>query len=334
MKTIRLAYSSLSLAALMGCQELTSLDLAGPANTTKGTDPAEVEVPGPADPVVAVDDSDAPGRDPGLRLSSTQIRSLYSDTSCTGLGGNPTGGPITDIYNRGLRGKVTVPTVSNASSWNRLSSFLTPQNQVLDTTLFFGDLNVPTRAFSAGFPKLGGGLVQDAMGNTLNERFRIDFDGFVELAPGMADGDYEFALLADDGVELKLGGASQTYLKDDSVFPTKMVCSDQRQAVSLHQGHTLPLKLAYFQGPRYHIALVMLWREYRAQEDSACGNSGNDTWFDSSKTPSEPKSAYNALISRGWSVVPASAYRIPDDELMNPCRSEAVQDEFQDANPI
>jgi hypothetical protein len=325
MKTLRLALSSAGVCAMVGCQELASVQTSA------------YSVPVPAtDPPVVVDASDEPGRDPGLRLSSAMIRNLYSDTSCTGLGGDPTGGPITDIYNRGLRGKVTVPKVSNPndSSWGLLSSFLRPNdNETLADTLFFGELNVPTRAFSAGFPKLGGGFVSNASGQKLIEYFRIDFDGYVELAPGMQDGDYDFALLADDGVELKLGANFSSYAKYEGVTPTKLICGDGR-AVRLREGHTLPLKLAYFQGPRHHIALQLLWRAHSDTPDPACGQSGNDLWFDSNQTPSRPKTAYKQLLSRGWSVVPASAFRIPDDELMNPCRSDAVQEEFQDANPI
>lgn len=331
MKNLRVVLSTASFAVLAGCQQLASLD-ASLASTSPPTTAAATPVT--AAPTVVVDASDAPGRDPGLRLSSAQIRTMYADTSCNGLGGTPVGGDITDIYNRGLRGKVTVPTVADASTWHHLTSFETTQNRVLDSTLFFGELNVPTRAFTAGFPKMGGGFVQDAQGQTLVERFRVDFDGFLELPPGAAEGDYEFALLADDGVNLKLGGSYVDYIKDDNEYATKFVCSRVRSPVTLHAGSILPMKLSYFQGPRYHIALVMLWRPYVASADSACGQSGNSTWFDSTKTPSQPKAAYNQLLQRGWSVVPASAYRIPDEELMNPCRSQAVQNEFQDVNPI
>jgi hypothetical protein len=70
------------------------------------------------------------------------------------------------------------------------------------------------------------------------------------------------------------------------------------------------VEIDYYQGPRYHIALTMLWRDWPTSGsavDTYCGASGNDVFWDSTTTPSTPKTAYNNLMTR-WQIVPSAVF--------------------------
>ncbi len=301
--------------------ETLPLDSSTPSISTPASADTEAE------PNIVVEEQELTGGDPFLRLSKRQVLDLYSDSSCDGLSGAT--GQIQSQYNRGLRGYVDVPAASTtASDYNSLRVFEADgATQRLANKLFLSQLNVPTRSFASGFPTLNGDSFKDTEDNVLLEYFRLTMDGFIELPAGMSAGDYEFAVIADDGAELTFGNSTEPYLSYPQHTQSRLICGNE--SVHLAQNETLPLKLSYFQGPRYHIALMLLWRPASAQAEPLCGRSGNDRWFNSSQTPSVPKADYLALESRGWSVVPAPAFRIPDDEIANPCQSDYVKEIFE-----
>lgn len=303
-----------SSTMLISCEQLSSLNTPTPPDSTTNAPAAEVV--------------DTNG-DPSLRMSRQAILDMFSDASCDGLSGVT--GQVSSQYNRGLRGVITVPTAAasvNTSTYGHLDNFLGAGGRSLSNKLYFSEVNVPTRAFSKGFPRLDGGLIKDDANQTLVEYFRIDLDGFIELPAGQPEGDYEFAMLADDGAELHLGSGGFTYASAPSHQETKMICGTT--TVHMRPGETLPMKLSYFQGPRYHIALVLLWRPASSTAESLCGKYGNSYWFNSNVTPSAPTANYRALESRAWNVVPRTAFRLPDEELLNPCQSDHVRDVFDE----
>ena len=274
-----------------------------------------------ATPVVAEDS------DPFLSLSKREVLDLYAGSSCDALTG--TTGQVRSQYNRGLRGYVDVPaTGMNATQYRSLAAFDgAGASERLANKLYLSQVNVPTRVFSSGFPTLNGDLFKNAQGNPLVEFFRIKMDGFIELPADMNAGDYEFAVLADDGAQLTLGATNTPFLGYTHNTETRMMCGNQSVFIGRHE--TLPMKLDYFQGPRYHIALMLLWRPAGGAPDPLCGASGNNRWFDSSQTPSVAQADFRSLESRGWSVVPPEAFRIPDDEIANPCQSDYVKEIFE-----
>jgi hypothetical protein len=195
----------------------------------------------------------------------------------------------------------------------------------IDAALFFGNFDVPTRPFDRGFVTLGGETILNEHGNTLYEYFGLKFETVIQLPDAGAVGDYQLALLADDGalIEVDRGNGWETVVNNDGVHATKMGCATAPVTLSASQG--LPVRVQYYQGPRFHISLVMLWRPWitddatRPIADSECGRSGNSRFFDSTQTPPRPQSAYNGLLSRGWSVVPPQAFRLPSSVSSNPC---------------
>lgn len=98
-------------------------------------------------------------------------------------------------------------------------------------------LCVPARAFDEGFPGVSERF----------EWFAIDYTGrFWFSTPGT----YRFALLSDDGSILYIDG--RRVIQNDKVHPV----AERKGKVTLTRGpHTL--RVSYFQGPRFHVALVL-----------------------------------------------------------------------------
>jgi len=273
--------------------------------------------------------------DPAYLLSRREIVEAYSDVSCESLRHlidylDQVGS--TDYF-RGLSGELVYQPQAcrdQQGPWNNLDQYLTSQDAIRHPSkIYLSKLDVPTRAFNLGFPKLDGTMIQTAANENLVEYFSLQFRTELKLGADDQEGDYEFAVLADDGVRMEVGegSAARVYLAHPEHTPTKMVCSTQ--VVTLSRLSSVPVKLSYFQGPRQHIALMLLWRKAGSSRDPLCGSAGNDLFFNSNVNPSAPRK-YNDLVARGWRVVPAHVFRIPRNEYMNPCESDYVRDVIDD----
>jgi hypothetical protein len=191
--------------------------------------------------------------------------------------------------------------------------------------LFLNQIATPTVRFTQGFvdPKTGLPLSIPS-GAVLNEWFAIDLYSELLLSDSQADGFYQLALLSDDGAILNIDEtktAPGTKLIDnDGDHPTKMGCASK--AVYLQKGVTRPIRVKYYQGPREHIALTLIWRKVSAENsatDAYCGQSGNDLFWNSNVVPSTPTSKFNDLLARGWKIPSAQNYILPPDVRSNPC---------------
>jgi hypothetical protein len=209
--------------------------------------------------------------------------------------------------------------------YNGVEDFLQMSTPV-DVQLFFDQLNVPTRPFDQGFLTQDGSLLTLPDGTTLYEFFGLQFDTVIRLTANDQPGLYEFAVLTDDGSILSFdtGSGLQEYLNADGDHPTVMGCPSS--ALALDSTSAVPMHLDYYQGPRYNIALMLLWRRVADQsaaslDDPACGTDGNDLYFDQSTNPTTPTSYYFDLLGRGWSVVPAENFYLPNTSAPNPCAS-------------
>lgn len=270
--------------------------------------------------------------DPAMLLSDEEIIERYGNVSCESLRtlidyldqiGN------TDYF-RGLSGSIRYQTQScreDNGDWNHLDDFVSEEAGEVDGQLYLTKLDVPTRQFELGFPRLDGELVQTEDGEDLVEFFAINFRTSLKLGEVEESGWYEFAFLSDDGVRFTLEESGEVIADNPDITSTKMVCSNR--AIYLEKGDSLPVEIDYFQGPRLHIALMMMWRpvdDEVAGQDPLCGQRGTNKFHDYNQIPSEPQQAYYDLLDRGWEVVPDYVFRIPRDEYMNPCESEHVRD--------
>jgi hypothetical protein len=78
----------------------------------------------------------------------------------------------------------------------------------------------------------------------------------------------------------------------------------------------VPIHVEYFQGPMVRIALSMFWRPQTdmSTQEPFCGVEEADSFYftDSGNgAPPTPTSNYEALLSRGWQLIPATNYLLP-----------------------
>jgi hypothetical protein len=202
----------------------------------------------------------------------------------------------------------------------------------VDVDLYFNQLFVPTRPFDRGFVTQSGITLTAGDGvTTLYEWFGISYKGNLQLGPGDAPGAYQLAVLSDDGSMMYVGpdGSESLVVDNDGWHPTRMGCATA--PVNLAAGDKLPFRLDYFQGPRYHISVVLMWRPWpsdpAAETDPLCGASGNSFFFDSTQDPPAPTANYSALLDRGWKVVAPENLSLPiadgGGQAENPCNEPA-----------
>lgn len=186
--------------------------------------------------------------------------------------------------------------------------------------LFFSEIIVPTRVFSLGFPKESGGIVQTDDGQDLVEYFALELNGGLRLGPDDPEGEYELALLSDDGSIMSVAQGDGPYhvvVHNDGDHQTKLGCG---QTLTFTKDTQYRVNFKYYQGPRNHIAIIPMWRPVTnaTRSEPLCGREGNSLYFDYDNH-SKPKQAYKDLLARGWKPIDKDNYLIPDDVGYNPC---------------
>lgn len=190
----------------------------------------------------------------------------------------------------------------------------------VDLDLFFNQINIHTRPFDRGFVTAGGNTIVTAEGDTLYEYFALRLRGRL-VSGGMPEGLYQVALLSDDGsiLDMDFGSGMQEVVNNDGQHPTRMGCG--MAPVHLSQ-QPIPFELNYNQGPRYHIALMVMvrpWPENGDPNDPQCGKYGNSMYFNSQEDPPRAAPAYDGLLERGWRPLEPQNYLLPLDKIQNPC---------------
>ncbi len=257
--------------------------------------------------------------------------SMQINAVCNPLGnGNSLGG------NHGLQASLYYAgPQANLPEFTKVDDYIN-QGVKADANIFFDQVNVPTRSFSEGFFNSDGEVLTNLQGNTLYEWFSLDFQTVLKLAPENQAGNYQFALISDDGavLEQEVNGVWQPLISADNFHPTQVNISSE--PVYLDANSELPLRIKYFQGPRYNIAIMLLWRPWPSSCQTAApnkrcgvgaecwndplnGKSGNEMLFDWSKNPSVPNATYQSFLSRGWNVIPPVNYYLPGAADSNPC---------------
>ncbi|MFZ4404516.1 MAG: hypothetical protein ACOYOK_10490 [Pseudobdellovibrionaceae bacterium] len=231
---------------------------------------------------------------------------------------DPFGDNRSDHLKSGLTANLFYQT-KNSPRFYSTDDYMT-KAKMSEQKLFFMDLNVPTRLFNTGFMTSTRDVLKDDQGQKLIEYFGLKFETVIRLSEDDAPGNYEFALLSDDGSKmtfLNSNKQNEVLIDNDGDHPTKMGCSNK--TIYMDDKTNLSSIIQYYQGPRMHIANVLLWRKSdTAGKDSACGSTGNNVFFDPDNG-SRPQKAYLDLLARGWKVVDKKNYFIPQKEVYNPC---------------
>ncbi len=189
--------------------------------------------------------------------------------------------------------------------------------------IFLTDINVPTRMFTEGFSTSDGKVLKKDNEEKLIEYFGLKMSTHLVLAENDEEGFYELAVLADDGSNLiiKSGdgdNADEMLINNDGDHPTRMGCSSR--VINLKKNAMLPIEMHYYQGPKYHISNVLIWRKSAtAGTDPSCGLLGNSLFFNPNKN-SEKQPAYKDLLARGWKVVRPENFKVGKNSIdYNPC---------------
>lgn len=197
---------------------------------------------------------------------------------------------------------------------------------IVESTLYFDRIFTPTRAFDLGFFTQEGEQVLNQHNEPLYEYFALNMEGQLQLGPDEPEGDYQIAVLADDGAVLKVSdgaGGWTTIVDNDGEHSTRMGCPSD--VLHMTRNTKLPFQLQYFQGPRFHISLAVMWRLVPSGADTdipvveaECGLSGNSRYWDSTVVPSQTKQPFYELLARNWKVLENENYYFPE-QASNPC---------------
>ncbi len=244
---------------------------------------------------------------------------------------DPFGGGGNTSHTNGIESKLTyLPSTSSIITAGNLSTASfdpgAPDVVTSPVRLILSQLAVSTRPFTEGFAAQDSGTkLTDLAGNVLDEYFSVRGSANIQLTTGDTEGDYELALLSDDGSTLDLdvagNGNYSRWIDNDGTHGNDFICAPQ--TLHLANGLAVPMRMNYYQGPRVRIALMLLWRLKNASSpEPECGHYRADDYFfvPSGTNPSVATVNYTAVLGRGWKPLAPGNYILPDSKV-NPCAS-------------
>jgi hypothetical protein len=208
--------------------------------------------------------------------------------------------------------------------YERVSEYISLGKKVDRVTLFLSRLFVPTRAFDLGFTTQNGATLKNDAGEDIYEYFGIEMTSTLMLSTmDQHIGDYQLALLSDDGATLEVqstpGAPFEMLVDNDGTHPTRFKVS--QRPVRFDGSTRLPMKLRYYQGPRFHVSMTLMWRPWPQNPsdvvDPLDGHASNSDFFDSTQVPSVEQAKYRELLSRGWKPLDTKNFLLR--EVLNPC---------------
>ncbi|MFS4459536.1 hypothetical protein [Bdellovibrio sp. HCB2-146] len=286
--------------------------------------------------------SQSSGSQSGKKLSMNDIQCVFSgrNTRTTTIGSldfpvddsntvcDPLSNSTADVPTQGLLGKLILKSDQMSSNPKSVLEFHEKGTR-MPQDLYFADVNVPTRQFTEGFVTRSGEVLVDANNQKLIENFAVEYTSSLKLQPSDKAGHYEIALLSDDGARLfiKEGDKYNEILNNDGVHSTRMGCSFR--TVYLDHNTEIPIKILYYQGPRYHIANVMIWKHHKKAKSwkepnrhSLCGFQGNNLFFN--EKSNRETVAMKVLKLDKWKVVAPANFKMPESKP-NPCVEEKLE---------
>ncbi len=241
---------------------------------------------------------------------------------------DPLSNQVVDSSESGLLGKLLLKSNSMQAKTTSVLEYH-EKGIRLEQNLYFADINVPTRRFDKGFENRAGDVLVDTNGEKLIENFAIEYSSSLRLQASDKPGHYEISLLSDDGARLFAlqNGAWSEIVNNDGVHQTRMGCA--YKTVYLDHASEIPIKVLYYQGPRYHIANVMMWKLHKKSKTwkqparhSLCGIMGNSVFFNENKKGDTL--AMKVLNRQGWAIVAPQNFKMPE-QTPNPCIDESLK---------
>ncbi len=185
--------------------------------------------------------------------------------------------------------------------------------QVPNTMVFLSQVNSPSRSFSEGFRSTDGELMKNENGEVLFENFSLKMETNLQLGPNDPEGLYQLGIVSDDGaiVEVNTGSGFVKVVDNDGLHAPRLGCGSM---IEMRRGVSIPMRITYYQGPRYIISAVMLWRKASsATDNSAQGSCGytdkeSDRWFVVDH-PEQTTPRMSNLLAGGWKVIQPHNYQ-------------------------
>jgi hypothetical protein len=249
-------------------------------------------------------------------LNANGLLQPHDDLVCDPLSGSNScdGGVIGEIYYLTM---AEAQSYGNGNSGPNGLHYYYDDGTRAPTTIVLTDIFVPTRSFRSGFPIQNGSLVTTSDG-TLFEFFAFKLYTDLKLQAGDSDGDYQFALLADDGANLLNRSSRSVMVNDDGTHRTRFGCSTK--TFRMDSNTTIPLEVQFYQGPRDRMALTLMWRKISpggSLSDTACNDTledgttkidGNNDFFGPNMDDFSTSYEYGKLLQRGWRPVSAGNF--------------------------
>ena len=256
-----------------------------------------------------------------MKVSKNIVIPSSSSISCDPLGQ----GEGAESSKKGISGNIRLIKDSDSNLQYNLANYLDEEKsyKVEDLYLFMNQVDVPKRSFDQGFALKNNELLE-VNGQALIEFFNINLTSSILAVEDDQVGEYEFAIVSDDGARLSLGDSlsdKEIYLESLSTHAPKMIChtgaSNHSRFISISRDKPVGMLLNYCQGPRYHIALQMIWRKKDEEHapSSYCGKGISSIDFAN-------------LLNEGWSVVPSNVFHLPEG-IVNACFEEEVDNKLQ-----
>ena len=271
--------------------------------------------PHPVNPAMP-DSTSAPTQAPPVAVA-TPVPTTPPPVVCDPLGSSGTGAQA----NNGIKASLYYFNAEERSPYgvSEVADFF-ESGHMVNADFFFNTINTPTRYFTHGFQLPDGSPIEDSDGNLLLENFAFSFKTSIKLTAGAGIKKKQFAILADDGANLlvqdPITGAWTNNVNNDGLHSTRFACGTKPVAVGSE--YQTPIEMQYYQGPRYYIAAVLVWRDWNGEpSDAWCGSTGDSVFFDSSSSPSVAKEPWLDILSR-WEVVPANVMYL-EPNVVNPC---------------
>ena len=153
------------------------------------------------------------------------------------------------------------------------------------------NIHTAPRASNLGVVDRVGKYIDDPRsGGELLEDYIIKYDGQLSVDDEQDEGEYEFAMMSDDGVLLKIG--RKTIVRNTKLHSPTISCGIE--TINLQKGEAHDFKLYYHQGPRDSVANALYWRRVDSNNES---------------TPCDLKTKHESKLLRiGWEPVPAHVF--------------------------
>lgn len=214
--------------------------------------------------------------------------------------------------------------------WDESNSHIIRPSQ----NLYFNQINVIPMKFDSGFTAANGSVLKKLDSQTLVEWFGIKYETLLTLKADQAEGYYKLASISDDGVivEANIENKWVEIINNDGTHSPRFMCQfqqGQNQALYLSRNSKIPLRIYYHQGPKVHIANMLLMKHLGTQIPSTsvvgCENDNNTKLFsDPVSGPTVPSQTYIDLLNAGWGVIAKENFLLPNEEI-NPCTQNQLK---------